>query len=392
MTAASAPNVSPLRLFLIAGEVSGDHLGAELIKAIRTERPDAIMRGVGGARMAAEGFNSLFPLEDIAVMGFLPVIARLPQLLRRIRETAQAVIDDPPDALIIIDSPDFTHRVARRVRAALPHIPIVDYVSPTVWAWRPGRAKKMRAYVDHVLALLPFEPQAHRRLGGPACSYVGHPLIEQFATLRPNAQEALRRDAEPPVVLALPGSRRSEVTRLLDTFGETLAQLQARVGEIDVVLPAVPHLVDLIRAQVAGWRVQPRIVVGEAEKYAAFRIARAALAASGTVSLELALAQIPMVVAYKVSKLEEMIVRQLVQTKWAALPNIILEAGVVPERLQEEANPAALAALLGDLVQAGPARQAQLDAFVRLDAMMQLEGGMSPAARAAQVVLDTIKR
>ncbi|HXE23622.1 MAG TPA: lipid-A-disaccharide synthase, partial [Roseiarcus sp.] len=185
--------MTPLRVALVAGEHSGDQLGDKLMRALREARAgDVAFSGVGGEAMEAEGLRSLFPISDIAVMGILPVLARLPTLIKRIRATAAAIVADKPDALVIIDSPDFTHRVARRVRAALPSLPIVDYVSPSVWAWRPGRAKAMRAYVDCVLALLPFEPEAYRRLGGPRCVYVGHPLIERLADLRPNEDEARR--------------------------------------------------------------------------------------------------------------------------------------------------------------------------------------------------------
>ncbi len=179
--------MSPLRIALVAGEHSGDQLGCRLMRALSEARSERIaFSGVGGEAMAAEGLASLFPISDIAVMGVLPVLARLPKLIARIRQTAAAIVAARPDALVIIDSPDFTHRVARRVRAAIPDLPIVDYVSPSVWAWRPGRAKAMRAYVDCVLALLPFEPDAYVRLGGPRCVYVGHPLIERLKELRPS--------------------------------------------------------------------------------------------------------------------------------------------------------------------------------------------------------------
>ena len=192
--------MSPLRIALVAGEHSGDQLGCRLMRALSEARSERIaFSGVGGEAMAAEGLASLFPISDIAVMGVLPVLARLPKLIARIRQTAAAIVAARPDALVIIDSPDFTHRVARRVRAAIPDLPIVDYVSPSVWAWRPGRAKAMRAYVDCVLALLPFEPDAYVRLGGPRCVYVGHPLIERLKELRPSKDEARRRAAEPPL-------------------------------------------------------------------------------------------------------------------------------------------------------------------------------------------------
>ncbi len=378
----------PRDVFLVAGEKSGDELGYKLMRALRDAAGgDIRLRGVGGEAMEREGLKSLFPQSDIAVMGFLPVIARLPTLLRRIAETAEAVIADPPDVLVIIDSPDFTHRVAKRVRARLPHLPIVDYVSPTVWAWRPGRARKMRAYVDHVLALLPFEPEAHKRLGGPPTTYVGHPLIERLADLRPSAEEAQARSALPPTVLLLPGSRRSEIGRLLALFGETAARIEAQAGPVDFVLPAVTHLEGAIREGVSHWAKPPRIVLGEAEKLRAFRCARAALAASGTVSLELALAGVPMVVAYRVSQIEETIVRALATAPSVVLPNLILGENVVPEFLQEAASPEVLAGAVAALLPDGAAREAQVMGLARLDGLMRLEDGDTPSARAARIVM-----
>ena len=218
-----------LKVFLIACEESGDRLGALLMAAIEAAEPVTFC-GIGGAAMTARGLDSLFGIGELAINGFAAIPARLPLILRRIREATAAVIAARPDVLVIIDSPDFTHRVARRVRRAAPHIPIVDYVSPTVWAWRPGRAAAMRRYVDHVLALLPFEPEAHRRLGGPPCTYVGHPLAEVVATLRPDAEEAARRAAAPPVLLVLPGSRGGEIARHLATFGAAIGLAGERLG------------------------------------------------------------------------------------------------------------------------------------------------------------------
>ncbi len=385
-------DAAPRDVFLVAGEKSGDELGYKLMRALREAAGGNVrLRGVGGEAMEREGLTSLFPQSDIAVMGFLPVIARLPTLLRRIAETAEAVIANPPDVLVIIDSPDFTHRVAKRVRARLPHLPIVDYVSPTVWAWRPGRAPKMRAYVDHLLALLPFEPAVHASLGGPLTTYVGHPLIERLSDFRPSAQEDLLRAATPPTVLLLPGSRRSEIARLLELFGQTAARIEALAGPVDFVLPAVTHLEGAIREGLAKWARPPRLVLGEVEKLAAFRRARAALAASGTVSLELALAGVPMVVAYRVSKIEEMIVRALATAPSVVLPNLILGENVVPEFLQEAASPEALAQALCALLPDGAARAAQVSALGRLDGLMRLEGGDTPSARAARIVLEVAR-
>jgi lipid A disaccharide synthetase len=213
------------KIFLIATEESGDRLGSALMKVLRQRLGDGVQfEGVGGRTMAREGLETLFPIEELSIVGFAAVVQQLPKILRLIRETADAVLEAAPDALVIIDSPDFTHRVARRVRARNPAIPIVDYVSPQLWAWRPGRARTMLGYVDHVLGLLPFEPEEYRKLGGPPCSYVGHPLIEQLGSLRPNAEEQKRRDAEPPVLLVLPGSRRSEIRHHIEVFGAALGR------------------------------------------------------------------------------------------------------------------------------------------------------------------------
>jgi lipid-A-disaccharide synthase len=382
----TGPAARPLDVFLVAGEPSGDQLGYKLMRALRGLAPGVQFRGVGGEAMVREGLETAFPMSDIAVMGLMPVIRRLPLLLRRIRETADAIIARPPDILVIIDSPDFTHRVAHRVRARLPHLRIVDYVSPTVWAWRPGRAPAMRAYVDHVLALLPFEPAAHARLGGPPCAYVGHPLIERLADLRPNAQEAAARASDPPTLVVLPGSRRAEIERLMEPLERAVDAVAQRVGPLDVVLPAVTHLEPLIRAKAQSWAHPPRIVLGETEKYAAFRRARAALAVSGTVTLELALAQVPMVVAYRVSRVEAL-ARFLVTAPSIVLPNLILGENVIPELIQEACTPERLADALAPLLAGGPERARQEAALVRLDGLMSLAGGETPSACAARMVL-----
>jgi lipid-A-disaccharide synthase len=382
--------MSALRVALVAGEHSGDQLGAKLMRALREARADEVaFLGVGGEAMEAEGLESLFPISDIAVMGILPVLARLPKLLARIRKTAETIVAARPDALVIIDSPDFTHRVARRVRAALPKLPIIDYVSPSVWAWRPGRAKAMRAYVDCVLALLPFEPEAYRRLKGPRCVYVGHPLIERLGALRPNADEARRRASPQPLIVVLPGSRRSEVSRLMADFGGALAVLRQSVGPFTAVLPTLPHVEGDVRALAARWPEPPKIVFGEDAKYAAFRAARAGLAASGTVTLELALAGVPMVGAYKVSLVEEQL-KYLIKVPSILLPNLILGERAIPEFLQRDCTPTALGAALADVVRDDQARDAQLAALSRLDRLMALPDGGAPSAHAARAVTETI--
>jgi lipid-A-disaccharide synthase len=360
------------------------------MRALRAaSKGDIAFSGVGGEAMEAEGLKSLFPLSEIAVMGLLPVLARLPNLLSRIRQTAAAIVAEPPDVLVIIDSPDFTHRVARRVRAKLPDLPIVDYVSPSVWAWRPGRAKAMRSYIDCVLALLPFEPAAHLRLGGPRCVYVGHPLIERLGDLRPNPDEARRRVDEPPLVVVLPGSRRSEIRRLMENFGGALRILRDSVGPITAVLPTLPHIEHEVRARAALWSEAPSIVLGDAAKFAAFRSARAALAASGTVTLELALAGVPTVGAYKVGIVEEQL-KYLIKVPSILLPNLILGERALPELLQKDCSPDSLAKPLIDLIRQGPAREAQLAALARLDERMSLRDHAQPSEVAARAVLDML--
>jgi lipid-A-disaccharide synthase len=384
--------VSPaLRVFLVAGEDSGDELGAPLMRALKG-RGDCAFCGVGGAKMQAEGLASLFPLADIAVMGFIPVLKRLPSLLRRIDETAKAALAFDPHVLVIIDSPDFTHRVARKVRAARPDLPVVDYVCPSVWAWRPKRAPKMRAWVDHVLCLLPFEPDALARLGGPPGTYVGHSLIQRRGDLVPDAADRAARAVDPPTLVVLPGSRRSELDRLLPVFRDTLAQLAQRPGGLDAVLPAVPRHRARIAAEIAAWPVRPRLVEGEKEKFAAFRRARAALAASGTVTLELAMAQTPTVVAYKVSKLEEMIARRLVVAPSIVLPNLILGDKVYPEFIQDDCNAQTLAAALAPLLDDGPERGRQERLLEQVAGRMAPADGRAPAERAADIVRSAARR
>lgn len=388
----TSPQQRPLNLYLIAAEESGDALGAALARAL-IARGRVNLSGVGGRAMVAAGIASPFAIEDLSIVGLNAIPGRLPLILRRIRETADAVIAAQPDALVIIDSPDFTHRVARRVRRLAPSIPILDYVSPSVWAWRPWRARSMRAYIDCILAILPFEPAAHLRLGGPPCIYVGHPMIERGAELRPNAGELRRRNSAPPIVLLLPGSRGSELHRLLTVFGAAIAHVAAHAGAIDLVLPAVPHLLARVREGVAGWPVQPRIISDPAEKWAAFRSARAALAASGTVTLELALAGVPTVGAYRVSLIEELIFRvaRTPEISTAILANLVIGERVVPEFLQRECTAKNLAEALVPLLSDTPQRQRQVDAFQRLDAIMSI-GTMSPSGKAATVVLDAARR
>lgn len=379
-------------VFIVAGEESGDRLGAALIASLRARAHARIsFSAVGGPRMAEQGVSSLFPLGDLAIVGFSSIPAKIPALLRRIRQTADAVVAAQPDVLVIIDSPDFTHRVAKRVRARMPQIPIVDYVCPSVWAWRPGRAKRMRPYVDRVLALLPFEPAELKRLGGPPGIYVGHPLIEEIGALRPNAEEARRRVADPPVLLVLPGSRSSELRRLAAVFGEAVGKVAEQTGAIEVIVPAVPRLAETVRAAVRSWPVSARVVTDLAEKHASFRRARAALTKSGTSTLELALAGVPMVAAYKLSLVEAGVGRLLIRVPSVILANLVLGESVVPELLQFECTAERLSQALVPLLTDTPARRRQIEAFAKLDALMGLSGE-TPSRRAAAAVEELLRK
>lgn len=385
-------NLQPFRLFIVSGEASGDALGASFVQQLRRqlgERPLAL-HGVGGEVLAAEGLESVFPQEDIAVMGFGPVVARLPLLLRRISDAAKAAAVFAPDLMLTIDAPDFGLRVDKKLRSLNPAIPIAHWVCPSVWAWRQGRARRMRPHVDRILALLPFEPEALVRLGGPETVYVGHPLIERLSELRPQADEArLRADAAAPLILVLPGSRGSEIRHLMPAFGETIARIAQAMPEARFVLPAVPRLAETITRIVAGWSVKPQIVTGEAAKLSAFRQARAALAASGTVTLELALAQVPTVAAYRGAGWEAALARRLIKLPTVILPNLILGENVVPEFIQDDVTSDALAEALLAIIPEGAARSRQLDGFATVERNMR-SAGPSPAANAVEAALALV--
>jgi lipid-A-disaccharide synthase len=381
-----------LKLFVIAGEHSGDALGAKLMAALDQGRRGRLRYlGVGGPQMAAAGLSSQFPIEDVAVMGPLAILPRLPTILRRIRSTTAAALASEPDAVVIIDSPEFTHAIAKRIRRRRPAIPIIDYVSPSVWAWRPRRANKMRAYVDHVLALLPFEPEAHARLQGPPCTYVGHPLIERLAWIEelnpaPLAQR-LNLAPDKQLLVVLPGSRPSEVSRLLRPFGEALQRLREGGRKFEVVVPVVDSVRALVERGVAAWPQSAQLLQGEEDKFRAFRLARAALAASGTVSLELALAGTPMVIAYKVDPVAAPVLRRLITAPSTVLPNLILGARAIPEFHQEQCTAVKLANSLAPLLDDSRARQQQVEALARVAARMHLPRG-TPSEAAAEIVLN----
>ncbi len=384
---------APLKIAVVAGEVSGDLLGADLVAALRDRCEGRLeLFGVGGDALEAQGLHSLYDFSDLSVMGFTQVIARLPRLVARIRQTAAAIISARPDVLVIIDSPDFTHRVARSVRAALPDLPIIDYVCPSVWAWKEYRAQEMLGYVDHVLAVLPFEPEVMRKLGGPATTYVGHRLVTDAGLLETRRQRALQpplgNDAEKTVLL-LPGSRSSEVGRLLPIFEQVVQEISRRGNGISYILPTVAPREQLVRSLVADWHVKPEIVVGQEAKWQAFAKADAAMAASGTVLLELGLAGVPVISAYSTDWIVK-IIHKRIKTWTAALPNLIADYSIIPEQINETLRPGMLARWLERLSADTPQRRTMLEGFDLVWQRMQTE--RPPGEQAAAVVLDVLAK
>ncbi len=383
------------RIFIVAGEHSGDFLGAALMRSLDVElEHPAIYAGVGGSSMELEGLHSLFPLRDVAVMGLTAIISRLPTVVKRVYQTVDAAVKFAPDIVVIIDSPEFTHPIAKRIRRKLPDVPIIDYVSPSVWAWRPGRAKRMKRYVDHVLALLPFEPAAHERLDGPACTYVGHPLVEKREFIKQCSPKALQNrlsiSNEAIKLVVLPGSRPNEVKHLMAPFGQAIDKLGQKHENLEILIPVMPTVEALIRELSSNWSVTPHLLLGESDKYAAFNLANAAFAASGTVTLELALTKVPMVVAYIMGK-PEYSLRRMVNVQSIVLANLVLGKNVFPEFLQENCTSDKLVTAMEELISETPALVAQQDGLNLVQEKIMLEGG-TPSREAAKIVTSYLNR
>ena len=385
-----------MRLFLIAGEPSGDALGGALMDGLRTLLPDVAFAGVGGPSMQAAGLQSLFPMADLSVMGLAEVLPKYRHLKRRIRETAEAIARTAPDAVVTIDSPDFCLRVLALARAENPGLKTIHYVAPSVWAWRAGRARKMARVVDHVLALLPFEP-SYMTAAGMSCDFVGHPVVAQPQA---SADEAMlfragaQVSSDAPLILCLPGSRRGEVSRLLPIFRAALTRVVAAHPGARIVIPTTPNVTGLVRSLTEGWAgvlvLDPTQAPADAyarQKRAAFRAADVALAASGTVSLELAAAGTPMVIAYRMNALSQAIITRLLRVDTVTLVNLVSETRTVPEFIGRDCRPDPIAAAVDSILGAG--RPAQIAA---MDLTMERlgRGGEAPGLRAARSVLAAI--
>ncbi len=378
-----------MKAFVIAGEPSGDKLGGSLMEGLRLRVPDISFDGVGGTEMSSLGLTSLFPMDELSIMGIAEVLPKYFHLKRRIHQTAEAVLAARPDVLITIDSPDFCLRVAKLVKIMRPDLRCVHYVAPTVWAWRPGRADKMAKVIDHVLALFPFEPP-FMQAAGMDCDFVGHPVAtEEIATQDEADAFRARIGGTGPLLLALPGSRRGEVTRLAERFGETVGLVAKQHPDLKVVLPCAAPVAPLVRELTANWPVSPILIDPNTDpdaretKKAAFRAADFALAASGTVSLELAAAGTPMVIAYDMNKVTRFMVKRLLRVDTVTLVNLVAESRTVPEFLGENCIPDRIAASLEKVLIAPEAqREAMRLTMERLGA-----GGPPPGQRAADAIL-----
>lgn len=375
-------------LYLVAGEASGDMLGARLMAALRRRRPDLAFAGVGGERMAEQGFQSLFPMRELALMGLLEVLPNIRRLARRLDETAADIAARRPALVVTIDSPGFTLRVAKRAKAQ--GFRVAHYVAPQVWAWRPGRVKRIAREVDRILALLPFEAPFFERAGIPV-SFVGHSILESGAdrgdAARFHAAHGLR--PEERVLLVMPGSRRSEVGRLLPVFGAALARLSARVPNLRPVVPLAGPVEEAVREAAARWHPAPILLRGVVEKYDAYAAARengAGLIKSGTSSLEVALAGVPMVVGYRVNPLTAAIVRRLIKVRHVSIVNLLADAAVIPEFLQERCTPALLAEALEELLTRPGPVATQRAGFERVMNRLRPPQGL-PSEAAAEAVL-----
>lgn len=384
--------MSPIPLiYIIAGEPSGDLLGGRLMAALHAAtNGQARFAGIGGAHMQDQGLDSLFPMTELTVMGLTEVLPRIPRILRRVRETVADMGQRQPVALITIDSWGFTGRVQKGCQKLYPHIPRIHYVAPMVWAWKPRRAAKLAGVLDLLMTLLPFEPPYFEK-EGLRTIHVGHPVVECGAEQGDGAAFRRRHGLaeDTPLLAVLPGSRHSETAKLLPVFGEVLRRLQPERPDLRVVVPTLPHLAQQVRHAAAGWPFRPLVL--ETEKYDAFAAATCALAASGTVALELAMAGLPTVIAYRLSALTAFVARTFFgfKIKWATLVNMMLDRPVMPEFLQEDCTADNIAPILSKMLDDAEDRQ-QRRADME-EAMVKLGfGGPSPALRAARVVLDFI--
>ena len=393
-------NTAP-HIFILAGESSGDRLGAALMRRLREETNGTIrISGVGGEAMMAEGLEPVFPMQDIAVMGLVEIVPHLRRIRARMKQATDAILETQPDALVTIDAQVFSGLLAKRIKRAAPRTALIHYVAPTVWAWKPWRARKLAGYLDGVLALFPFEPPYFEK-EGLSCDFVGHPVVERVAALPGDAGFKLRAElgitSEAKVLLVAPGSRRSEISRLGTHFGDAAARLAKRYPNLELILPVAGAVADDVREMAKTWPAKTHILdprglpfeEAETRKFAAFAASDFALAASGTVTLELAALRVPMIVGYRMPKVNEFIVRRVMTVDTGTLVNIITGDKIVPEFWQDACSGRELAEGLSDLIENEEACNRQVAGFDKAFNMLG-ESDAPPSLRAAQSVLSAL--
>ncbi len=369
-----------VEIFIVAGEASGDQIGADLMERLGA-REGIHFSGVGGDMMRAEGLQPLFPMEDLAVMGVVDVVARLPWLLYRLRQTGNEILRQQPDAVVLIDSQVFSRMLAQRLRRAGYKGPIVLYVAPTVWAYRPERARKLAPLIDEVFAILPFEPELMANLAGPPTRFVGHPALGRRVF---DAVGDVRNR-----LALLPGSRRGELRRHMPMYGQVAAQIASSHPELQFYLPTLPHIADEVARMVEDWDVPVELVTDRARRSELAAETALALVASGTATLETALAGVPMVVTYVMDAAQRRAYRRL-SIEHISLPNIILNQPLVPELLFDHPDAARLATSIKDLLDDEESRQAQLEGFRQMAAYMQTGTPEHPRCDPAERVLSLL--
>jgi lipid-A-disaccharide synthase len=377
-------------IMMIVGETSGDALGADLMQALKRRENDIMITGIGGPKMTAQGLASIFPMSEIAVMGVREILPRLPKLFKRIDDAVTHALAVEPDVMVLIDSPEFNHRVAKRVKAKRPQTKIICYVAPHVWAWRRGRAAKMRLYFDAVMAFLPFEPEIFEANNGPPCHFVGHPIVDRLEALEPLPDFAKKyhlKEHDVPLAV-LPGSRISEVKELVPVFGQVLRYLDGRMENLRPIIPLVPHIADLVREKTANWPCKPIYVEEEADKFAVFQAARAALASSGTATMELALSGLPTVVAYNMGLMGDLLVR-IMPVPSVVLVNLILDEPAMPEFLQDRCDAREIAPVMLEMLQNDEVNAHYRSMLAGFRPAMR-QKGEKPADRAAGFTLSQI--
>jgi lipid-A-disaccharide synthase len=378
-------------VYSVAGEASGDQAAARVIAALKEQFKDKIQfEGIGGSAMSQQGLNSLFPMTELSVMGLLEILPHIPNIFLRMRQTVEDINRLKPDLLLTIDSPGFNFHLAKKVKQL--GIPCVHYSAPTVWAWRPDRAKKIAKFLDHLLVLFPFEPPYFTK-EGLACTFTGHPLLEKKLD-EINPKTFIKKHsiaATAPVLCVLPGSRQGEMKRHLPIFLDTIEVLRQKQRDLVTVFPTLPHLQPQIEKALAERGIPGIVITDEHEKYEAMRASTAALAASGTVTLELGLCGTPMVVAYKVNPITAFLVEKMVLVEHVSLVNILLKENVVSELLQQNCQPAALAEALESLLaKRSKHRQTQVAKLNELKKIISPAKG-TPSENAAMVISRILK-